>query len=118
MASDVKRTPLQELVQDTGRQKNPSLQTHHDLRGSLSGTTTNSGLDDSSYDVCDLLHVLRDVAEGCQQEKVVQFLAPADVDETSPSRLLKTLCKDMEQPVASSLGDQCRLSWLFSVVRD
>ncbi|CAN9364660.1 unnamed protein product [Alternaria alternata] len=89
MASDVKRTPLQELVQDTGRQKNPSLQTHHDLRGSLSGTTTNSGLDDSSYD-----------------EKVVQFLAPADVDETSPSRLLKTLCKDMEQPVASSLGDQ------------
>jgi hypothetical protein len=118
MAGDVKRTPLQELVQDTKSQNDPNLETHHDLRGSLSGTTTSGGSDDSSYDVCNLLHVLRDAAKECQQEKVVNFLAPAAVGETSPSRLLKTLCKDMEQPVSSSLGDQCRLSWLFSVVRD
>ncbi|KAH8636174.1 fatty acid oxygenase [Alternaria alternata] len=68
MAGDVKRTPLQELVQDTGSQNNPSLQTHHDLRGSLSGTTTSGGLDDSSYD--HRLMLARQAQVGCSRRCV------------------------------------------------
>ncbi|KAG9187359.1 hypothetical protein G6011_05230 [Alternaria panax] len=89
MTSDMKKSPFQELVQDSGSHNNPRLHATHGLHGSLSGTTPSGGSDDSSYD-----------------KKLVQFLAPAAVGETTPNHLLKTLCKDMEQPVCSSLGDR------------
>ncbi|KAI4624563.1 hypothetical protein J4E83_004238 [Alternaria metachromatica] len=37
-------------------------------------------------------------------EKLVQFLTSSTLDETNTSSLLKTFCRDMEQPVYSSLG--------------
>ena len=118
MASDIRRAPLQESGQESGSQNNTGVQSNHDLRCSLSGTTMSGGSDDSSYDVCEFLNVLRKSAKWQQYEKLVQFLAPAAIGETSPSHILKTLCKDIEQPVCSSLGDRCRFHQLVSLVKD